>query len=79
MAHDVNDILRLSCRDQLIDDVYTIKTTNMAETSGKQLSVVIFNDIFFDDWISEFIHASAQNARTIDTIYSVSQQTSFDE
>ena len=52
LAHDKIDILRSSCRDQLIDDVCHIKTTNMAETSGKQLSAVVFNDIFFDDWIS---------------------------
>ena len=48
----------------------------MAEASGKQLSVVIFN-IFSDDWLSEFIHVSAQNARNIDAISSVSKHRSM--
>ena len=46
---------------------YTIKT-KLAEAYGKQQSAVVFNDIFFNDWISEFIHVSAQNARNIDAI-----------
>ena len=56
---------------------YTINITYMAEASGKPLSAVIFNDIFFDDWISEFIHVSAQNARNIDAIASVSKHRSM--
>ena len=56
---------------------YAIKTTYMAEASGKQLSAVVFNDIFFDDWTSEFIYGSAQNAQNIDAIVLVSKQRSM--